>query len=160
MKHNNNCFLEVLIKKIEAQILSALFVMTQPANGRMRPVARFSSLLQGSWKDTAIQKSEVYLCSEKVCLYTICLIWFCFLESFALPECHSQGAVEREKWVWRGRCCLEALKVNALPKCHFLICFLKDKRGCITRSKGRLPGKGGLGMRLFQVRDFLVSFPY
>ncbi|XP_004587674.2 serine protease inhibitor Kazal-type 6 [Ochotona princeps] len=31
------------------------------------------------------------------------------------------------------------------------MCFLKDKRGWITRSQGRLPGTGVLRRRLFQV---------
>uniref|UniRef100_A0A4X1T2V3 Serine peptidase inhibitor Kazal type 6 n=1 Tax=Sus scrofa TaxID=9823 RepID=A0A4X1T2V3_PIG len=37
------------------------------------------------------------------------------------------------------------------PQVPLCICFLKDKRGWITRFLGRLPGKGGLRKHLFHI---------
>lgn len=92
---------------------------------------------------------------------------FCSSQSF-------QGAVEGGKLAWGRRWCLDTLTASSplplcicpppqlslpylLPNCLFHICFLKDKRGWIARSEGRLPGKGVLRRRLSRVRDFLFS---
>lgn len=128
------------------------------ANGRTSSITWFFSLLQGSSKMLQFKSMKYIYVLRKFAHMPF--DWFDLLKSFALPSLIPRGQGKGKSGLGEWGRGLETLKVNVFPKCHFHISFLKDKRGWIARSEGRLLRKGGLRKRLSHVRDFLFSFPH